>query len=66
IGAGANDVKAAPGFVNAAAGDFHLVSGSPAVNSGDNGTIVSPVRPADLDGNPVVGIVDRGAYEFQG
>jgi hypothetical protein len=66
VGAGLSDVKASPGFVNASAGDFHLASGSPAINSGDNGTIVSPVRPFDLAGNPVVGIVDRGAYEFQG
>jgi hypothetical protein len=26
---------------------------------------VSPVRPFDFDGNPVMGIVDRGAYEHR-
>jgi hypothetical protein len=63
IGGGPHDVKASPGFVDALGGDFHLASNSPAIDTGDNGTIVSPVRAFDFDGNPVVGIVDKGAYE---
>jgi hypothetical protein len=65
IGGGPHDVKAGPGFVDALSGDFHLASNSLAIDTGDNGTIVSPVRPFDFDGNPVMGIVDRGAYEHR-
>ena len=64
VGGGPHDLKANPGFVDAAGGDFHLAVSSPAIDSGDNGTIVSPVRPYDFDGDPVIGIVDRGAYEY--
>jgi hypothetical protein len=53
-----------PLFVNASAGNFHLQSGSPCINSGDNACISTP---ADFDGNPriVGGTVDMGAYEYQ-
>ncbi|MFN8473726.1 MAG: choice-of-anchor Q domain-containing protein [Anaerolineae bacterium] len=47
-------------------GNLRLQSGSPAINSGDNG-VSNPSLPAtDLDGNPrIVGPeVDMGAYEF--
>jgi hypothetical protein len=63
-GGGPGNITNDPGFVNFAAGDFHLQSNSPCINSGDN-TYVSLTN--DLDGNPrIVGVtVDMGAYEFQ-
>jgi hypothetical protein len=53
-----------PAFVNPAAGDFHLQSYSPCINSGTNASVVGST---DLDGNPriVGGTVDMGAYEDQ-
>jgi hypothetical protein len=65
IGGGPHDVKANPDFIDALGGDLHLASNSPAIDTGDNGTIVSPARAVDFDGNPVVGVVDRGAYEYR-
>ena len=43
----------------ASASDFHLQPTSPAVDSGDAAT----VPPMDIDGKPVNGVPDRGAYE---
>ncbi len=46
-------------------GDYRLVPGSPAINTGSNALVTSDF---DLDGNPrIIGsVVDRGAYEFTG
>jgi parallel beta-helix repeat protein len=65
-----------PMFVAPAAGDLHLLSGSPAIDSADSG--VSGHPPVDLEGNPRVDdpavantgagprpYDDRGAYERQ-
>ncbi|MFC3798249.1 choice-of-anchor Q domain-containing protein [Cohnella sp. GCM10012308] len=54
-------VTTAPGFVNYAARDFHLASGSNAINAG-----TSTLAPAtDLEGNSRPSTaVDIGAYEF--
>ena len=54
----------APLFVNEAAGDFHLQTNSPCINSGNNAFVTFT---NDFDGNPriVGGTVDQGAYEFQ-
>jgi len=54
-----------PLFTNVSAGDLHLRSGSPAINAGDNGALITPIRTQDLDGNPTQGVVDIGAYEAQ-
>jgi hypothetical protein len=62
---GTGSITNAPLFVNAPAGDFHLQTNSPCINSGNNNFVTSA---ADLDGRPriVNGTVDIGAYEFQG
>jgi Right handed beta helix region/Divergent InlB B-repeat domain len=49
-----------PLFVNAAAGDYHLTAGSPAVNAGT--TIRAPSY--DLDGAARDALPDIGAFEF--
>ena len=57
-----------PLFVDAANGNLRLQSCSPAINAGDNDAVPTCIT-TDLDGNPRffnVGIVDMGAYEFQG
>ena len=51
-------------FVNAAAGNYHLSSGSPCINAGNNAYVVGST---DLDGRPRIigGTVDMGAYEYR-
>ena len=61
---GTDYVEGDPGFVNAAGGDFHLLSNSIALNAGS-----SVGAPAfDYDGNtrPYGVGFDIGAYEYQG
>jgi parallel beta-helix repeat protein len=58
-----NGIQANPAFINASAFDLHLTSGSPAVDSGNNGATNEPNTDADGTTRPVGGTVDRGAYE---
>ncbi len=48
-------------FVNEAGNDFHLISTAWAVNNG----IAWTDSGGDLEGNPIVGVRDVGAYEYQ-
>ncbi len=52
IALGAHDLQADPRFVDAPGGDFHLGSGSPAIDAGD------PLAAADFDGS----LPDLGLY----
>ena len=74
-----NNISLDPGFKDASAGDFHLTSGSPAIDAGDNGalTLLSSYNitvPTDFDGHPRLlnatgkpcAIVDMGAFEYAG
>ena len=55
-----------PLFVNAAAGDFHLQTNSPCINSGNRGFNEAFSAFSTPDGNArFVGAVDVGAYELQ-
>jgi parallel beta-helix repeat protein len=45
-------------------GDLHLLTGSPAIDSGNNSATGEPAVDADGVARPVDGTVDRGAYEF--
>lgn len=59
-----NSISNAPGFVNPAAGDFHLTPWSRCIDTGNN---AFATNSTDLGGNPrIVGAaVDLGAYENQ-
>ena len=72
---GVGNLNLNPQFVNlfpyglapTLSGDYRLTNTSPAIDLGDNGTI--GLTDKDLIGNPRVfngGLVDIGAYEFQG
>ena len=65
LASGPGNISSDPQFVNAAAGNYHLLGTSPCINAGDNSLVTSAT---DLDGNPriVLGAVDLGAYEYQG
>lgn len=61
-----------PGFVNAAAGDYHLRWNSPLIDRSTTTNVGSLSSTTDLDGNPRVIAdgrpttpVDLGAYEYQ-
>jgi hypothetical protein len=56
-------IRAAPLYANPAAGDFHLLYGSPCIDSGDPAYYDTAL---DMDGEPrpFGGLVDMGADEF--
>jgi len=59
--AGTGNSSADPRFVNRAAGDYHLGTGSPAIDAGTS----DGAPPVDFEGDPrPVGEVDMGADEF--
>ena len=73
----AHGIDADPRWSAPGAGDFHLTTGSPAIDSADSGVVGEPAT--DVDGNSRVDdpgtadtgagpstYYDRGAYEFQG
>jgi parallel beta-helix repeat protein len=60
----ANGLQADPKFVAPGSYDLHLLAGSPAIDSGNNGAPSEPAVDADGVTRPVNGTVDRGAYEF--
>jgi predicted outer membrane repeat protein len=64
--AGAGNIDAAPTFVDAANGDFHLKSGSAGIDAGDPAT-VTPQGTLDLDGDPrsFGSAIDMGIDEFR-
>ncbi len=57
-----------PRFVKPDSGDLTLLSASPCINKGIMDTFSTMLPAYDLAGNPRIsgGIVDLGAYEFQG
>jgi hypothetical protein len=61
-GWGSTDLSSDPMWVDAASADFHLTSGSPAVDTGDD----AHASAVDADGfqRPFGAHVDRGAYEL--
>jgi hypothetical protein len=59
---GPGSISADPQFVDAAAGDYHLAWGSPAVNAGTNAG--APTYDKDGVPRPQMGRVDMGAYEL--
>ena len=62
---GIGNIGNEPLFVDYAGGNLHLQFNSPCINHGENASVF---ESTDLDGNPriVGGVVDLGAYEFQG
>ncbi|MBU8922374.1 MAG: choice-of-anchor D domain-containing protein [Bacteroidales bacterium] len=60
---GGKNTEADPDLVDMASGDLHLVTGSPAIDEGDQ--TVPGLPSTDLDGNPRIqgSEIDMGAYE---
>lgn len=63
---GTGNINMNPLFCAPASGDYHLLAGSPCIDSGDN-SAVPPSVTTDLDGKPrIMGkAVDMGAYELK-
>jgi hypothetical protein len=77
--AGTSVIDADAMFVDAMAGDYRLLEGSPSIDAGNANFFSTQAAPTDLDGQaravtaadapsglPLLGLyVDQGAYEFQ-
>src|ERR1022692_3102840 len=66
------NISADPLFTNSSSGDFHLLSGSPAISAGDTSVLADLSThninlTTDLDGNPRLqnATIDMGPYEYQ-
>ena len=66
-------IGTSPGFADAAAQDYRLISGSPAINAGttllpdalpSNNVIMQYLKHLGGESRPVSGVLDIGAYEF--
>ncbi|MHC4475592.1 MAG: S8 family serine peptidase [Planctomycetota bacterium] len=64
---GQGNIDADPMFVNANEGDYHLLTGSPCINTGDP-DFVPGWDETDMDGDPrvLLGRVDMGVDEYTG
>ena len=60
---GTGNIGDDPRFADPNNGNYHLLPGSPCIDTGDNSVVTVAT---DLDGNPRIinGVVDMGAYEF--
>ena len=65
---GTGNIDADPLFVNPGAGDYHLQSTSPAIDTGDNAAAIAAGLTTDFEGDPRIwplgGVVDMGADEY--
>lgn len=59
------NIQSDPLFVNAAGGDFHLTSGSPCVNTGNNSAPAIPSTDYEGDNRIISATVDMGADEYK-
>jgi outer membrane protein assembly factor BamB len=63
---GEGNIDSDPMFVDSANADYHLAVGSPSINTGNNDAPNLPQTDRDDHPRIVDGVVDMGAYEYQG
>lgn len=71
---GGHNIDTDPMFADAANGDYHLVAGSPCIDSGINSDLIKQDIATDFEGNPRikdadgdnVAWADMGMFEFRG
>lgn len=64
-----NNIDANPDFVDLENGNYALSISSPAINTGNTDSFTDAITTKDIAGNPRIydnGIIDIGAYEYQG